>query len=103
MNSVSKMKSSVAHPPCRGQDVQSAVGEMDENSPSKERRDDLISDSASAFPVETLTGNREAVEEEEVAKDDIAFISNCCKSCIPCKRWRGRKPLRLSMHSLRSS
>ena len=56
------MKSSVANPPCKGQDVKSPAGEMDDNSESK----NLIS--ASAFPLETLTGNREDVEEEEVAK-----------------------------------
>ena len=82
--SVSKMKSSVSDPPCKGQDVKSSAGEMDDNSESK----NLIS--ASAFPLETLTGNREDVEEEEVAKDKVdkhlSGIGNCYKSNIPCKR-----------------
>ena len=97
--SFSQMKSSVADPPCKRQDVKSSAGEMDDNSEMKERRDDLISASASASPMEILTGDREALEEE-VAKVDLYSISNCWKSYIPCKRWRGRKPQCSSMRSL---
>ena len=77
--SVSKIKCSVADSPCKGQDVKSSAGEMDDNSEMKERRDDLIS--ASAFPMETPTGDREDVEEE-VAKVDrhpnpvLAIVGN---------------------------